>query len=94
LLLDYFGNHDAAPCQQCDICLDRNKHQPTASEMDSIQAAIKAHLEKGELSVKEIVNLLDSHMPEKKIIAAIQWLMDNQRLITNQNTGKLRWISH
>jgi ATP-dependent DNA helicase RecQ len=93
LLLDYFGHHDAPPCHQCDVCIDHKKNQPSDSEMESMQAAIQHHLEKGELSVKEIVDKLDSRVQEKKVLIAIQWLMDNQRILTNHHTGKLRWIS-
>lgn len=30
ILLDYFGQHDATPCGQCDICLAQNKENQSA----------------------------------------------------------------
>ncbi len=82
LLLRYFGEKNAKPCGQCDVCL-KNKDLINELEFQNIQKDISTTLKNKDLSTKEIINSLNHK--EEKIIAAIRFMLDNKQLEQDEN---------
>jgi ATP-dependent DNA helicase RecQ len=81
-LLAYFGEPDARRCGKCDVCIQRNKIELTDLEFNSILKEIKPVLQTKPCTLDEIV-LLSSAISEDKVIRAIQWLLDNEKVGIN-----------
>ena len=79
LLLEYFGEHNVKRCGKCDVCIERNKLELTDLDFDSILKEIKPLLLSKPCSLQELVSVL-SIMPEDKVLKAIQWLSDNEKI--------------
>ncbi|MFN2394679.1 MAG: ATP-dependent DNA helicase RecQ [Bacteroidales bacterium] len=91
ILLDYFGESNARRCGVCDICLERNKLNLSKLEFDNVVDLIKPLIRKQPMTMQEIINNTHTNIPENKIIKVIQWLLDNDKVKTDNNTDKLRW---
>lgn len=79
MLLDYFGE-ESEPCGRCDFC--RSKESSGANdEDDEIREKILELLSSSGLEPVQIVNSLD--YPSGKIVNAIRWLLDNNRIKRN-----------
>ena len=87
-LIAYFGEKESVRCGKCDICLKRNKMELSALEFDNILNTIKPLLQKKDSTIEELV--IYAHYPEEKIIKVIRWLLDNNKIIQN-NEKKLHW---
>ncbi len=82
LLLAYFGETETNSCGQCDICLEEKRKILHADEFDAISKQIKQLLSLQSLELKVLVNsITDVH--EDKIIHTIQWMVDNDQLMYN-----------
>ncbi len=82
-LLVYFGEPDARRCGKCDVCIQRNKIELTDLEFNSILKEIKPILKTKPCSLEELVAMATS-VSEDKVIRAIQWLLDNDKIEMNK----------
>lgn len=89
ILLEYFGESNAPRCGQCDVCLERNKLELSELEFDNIIAKLKPLLTVKPLTLDEIVPGI-SGAAESKVLKAIQWLIDNGKIIIDDDQ-KLKW---
>jgi len=83
LLLAYFGETETSSCGQCDICLEEKRKVLHSDEFETISIQIKQLLSLQPMELKMLVNsITDLH--EDKIIHTIQWMIDNDQLIYNE----------
>jgi ATP-dependent DNA helicase RecQ len=82
-LLEYFGEPDARRCGKCDVCIQRNKIELTDLDFNSILKEIKPLLKTKPCSLDELVSMVTS-VSEDKVIRAIQWLLDNDKIEMNR----------
>jgi ATP-dependent DNA helicase RecQ len=82
-LLAYFGEKDARRCGKCDVCIQRNKIELTDLEFNSILKEIKPLLKTKACTLEELI--LTVPVNEDKVIRAIQWLLDNDKIEMNRD---------
>ncbi len=90
-LLAYFGEYSENRCGKCDICIERNKINLNEMEFDNFVKQIKPLLQTSSMTLEEIVESM-TPMKEDKVISAIQWLADNEKITQNKDR-KYRWKS-
>ncbi|MDY0344180.1 MAG: ATP-dependent DNA helicase RecQ [Lentimicrobium sp.] len=88
-LVNYFGQAAVKRCGICDVCIERNKASLSEFEFDTIVDAIKPMLKVKACSLDEIINECPN-MDEDRIINAINWLTDNEKIQVVEN-GKFKW---
>ncbi|MCB2195090.1 MAG: RecQ family ATP-dependent DNA helicase [Bacteroidetes bacterium] len=88
LLLAYFGDKNPDRCGQCDVCTRRNELDLSKYEFDLILDEIKAKLEYNLISLDEVVDI--SGIDKEKTLKVIQWLLDNNKIIKD-NQDLLTW---
>ncbi|MEI6455353.1 MAG: ATP-dependent DNA helicase RecQ [bacterium] len=88
-LLAYFGECNTKRCGKCDVCLERNKISLNEMEFDNILTRIKPMLKSGSHSIEELISAADP-VHEDKVIRAIQWLVDNEKIKVNSER-KYEW---
>ena len=88
-LLAYFGESDTKRCGKCDTCIERNKLSLNEMEFNSIIDLIKPLLKTKSCTLEELVVAADP-INEDKVIRAIQWLVDNEKIITDRER-RYRW---
>jgi ATP-dependent DNA helicase RecQ len=81
-LLDYFGE-EGRRCGKCDVCIQRNKIQLTDLDFNAILKEIKPLLKDKPCSLEELIDSVAS-MDEDKVIHAIRWLSDNNKIEITQ----------
>ncbi|MBL7112510.1 MAG: RecQ family ATP-dependent DNA helicase [Bacteroidales bacterium] len=82
-LLEYFGEKNANRCGQCDVCLRRNELDLSKYEFDLILEEIKDLLKYDKLPIGKLVDSIP--LSEKKTIRVIRWLLDNNKIIEENN---------
>lgn len=82
-LLAYFGEAEARRCGKCDVCIQRNKIELTDLDFNSLLKEIKPLLKTKPSSLEELVSMATS-VSEDKVIRAIQWLLDNDKIEMNR----------
>ncbi len=90
-LLAYFGETETRRCGKCDVCIQRNKIELTDFEFNSILKEIKPVLQEKSCSLLELVGMV-TMVNEDKVIRAIQWLLDNDKIEMNEDREYL-WKS-
>ena len=90
-LLAYFGESDARRCGRCDVCIERNKIELTDLDFNTILKDIKPLLQTKPCSLEELVESVIS-VNEDKVIRALQWLLDNEKIEMNRDR-KYFWRS-
>ena len=88
-LLAYFGECHTKRCGKCDVCIERNKISLNEMEFDNIVGIIKPLLKMKSHTLEELVSAAGS-VNEDKVIRAIQWLVDNEK-ITIHSDRRYRW---
>ena len=88
-LLEYFGEKNANRCGQCDVCLRRNELDLSKYEFDLILEEVKEQLRNNKLPIGELVDSIP--LSEQKTIKVIRWLLDNDKIIEENNL--LYWKS-
>jgi ATP-dependent DNA helicase RecQ len=82
MLLDYFGE-ESGPCGTCDFCRDR---KPVGSaEFENTVSIVEGILHDKNATPGELVDL--SGIEEKKIIEAVRWLIDRNRITRNPDNS-------
>ncbi|GAB4258896.1 MAG: ATP-dependent DNA helicase RecQ [Vicingaceae bacterium] len=89
ILLEYFGEKEAARCGVCDVCLERNKLNLSDLEFSTISDQIKEQLKKEPQTLSELVKKI-KYSREDKIIEVIQWSVDNHKIVYNDKV-ELEW---
>jgi ATP-dependent DNA helicase RecQ len=87
-LLSYFGDKKAARCGVCDVCTKRNQLGLSKYEFDLVLTEIKTLLKQKPLLTEQLVDSIKQN--SDKVIKVIQWLLDNEKIIKDDN-GKLCW---
>jgi ATP-dependent DNA helicase RecQ len=82
-LLAYFGECNTRRCGKCDVCIERNKISLNEMEFDNILSRIKPLLKSGSHPMDELVSAAEP-IPEDKVIRAVQWLVDNGKIIIDK----------
>jgi ATP-dependent DNA helicase RecQ len=82
-LLAYFGETETRRCGKCDVCIQRNKIELTDLDFNAILKVIKPILQEKSCSLPELVEMVTS-VNEDKVIRAIQWLLDNEKIVMNE----------
>ncbi len=88
-LLQYFNEPQSKRCGKCDVCIERNKIELSELEFDSILQKIKPLLISKPFTMEEIIQEI-KNINEDKIINVVQWLLDNDKIVYNQQQ-KLSW---
>jgi len=78
ILLSYFGEKNAQPCGQCDVCLKRKETQVKDADFDKISKAILALINDEPLSIRQITSKLS--LKENKVLQVVRFMMDNRQL--------------
>ncbi|MDQ3190569.1 MAG: RecQ family ATP-dependent DNA helicase [Bacteroidota bacterium] len=89
LLLAYFGENNFNSCGLCDICLEAKRAEISTSEFEKISNSIESLLKKTPLPITSLVDSFKD-TNEEKIIKAIQWLIDNNKV--NSENNLLHWV--
>ena len=90
-LLHYFGQKKVKRCGICDICQRKNKVELNEIEFKSIENLIEQSLKTGPKHLYSLVSGIED-FEEDKIISVIRWLLDNSKLI-RQNDETLKWYN-
>jgi ATP-dependent DNA helicase RecQ len=88
-LLAYFGESNTKRCGKCDVCIERNKLSLNEMEFDTILSSIKPILKAKPCTMEELVELA-APISEDKIIRAVQWLTDSDK-IQMDDDRRYRW---
>jgi len=88
-LLVYFGECDTKRCGKCDVCIERNKISLNEMEFDNIVSRIRPQLKSRSCTIDELIRLAEP-IHEDKVIRAIQWLVDNEK-IKLEDDRSYRW---
>ncbi|MDR1170612.1 MAG: RecQ family ATP-dependent DNA helicase [Prevotellaceae bacterium] len=87
-LLAYFGEKNARPCAQCDVCRRRTELNMSKYEFDAIVGKIKSILEQ---SPSTLENIIQQTGETDKTIMIVRRLLDSGKMRT-QN-GVMEWTS-
>jgi ATP-dependent DNA helicase RecQ len=87
-LLSYFGEKNAPPCGECDVCRRRNELNLSKYEFDLLLEQIKSILTHSPSTVKDIVEQTEK---ADKTIKVIRWLMDNGKISVKNDV--MEWKS-
>lgn len=90
VLLDYFGE-ESDRCGVCDVCRERNELDLSKYEFDLILDEVKSILENQNPDAADLVKMID--YPEDKVIKVIRWLLDHNKVTTNDKR-LLSWKEH
>ncbi|PLX04662.1 MAG: RecQ family ATP-dependent DNA helicase [Marinilabiliales bacterium] len=88
-LLSYFGETKSQRCGICDVCRKKSEVKLNDIEFEAISAFIKEELQQEKLHLYELVARC-SKFNENQVLAAIQWLIDNKKIIRSKDE-KLNW---
>jgi len=88
ILLNYFDQHDADRCGQCDVCRKRNELSLSKYEFDLVLEEIKPKLLKNDMKIEDLI--ASSNFLESKVIKVIRWLSDNKKIIYTAN-NQVKW---
>jgi len=89
ILLNYFGEKDIYRCGVCDVCIERNKLELSDVEFSAVSDQIKKIVKEKQLPITQVINKIEG-IRDDKIIKVIQWLMENDKLISNEK-NLLEW---
>ncbi len=89
ILLNYFGEKDIYRCGVCDVCLERNKLELSDVEFSSVSDQVKKLVQQEPAPITQLVNKIEG-VRDDKTIKVIQWLMENDKLISNEE-NLLEW---
>ena len=83
LLLTYFGERDAKPCGQCDVCRRSRKGGVSKSDFDTLHAALLQQLAEGaSLTLPELAKATGYR--EEELAQVMRFMLDNDELHTDE----------
>lgn len=94
MLLAYFGETNGERCGHCDVCLEWNKSEVSASEFEILQTEIKSSLQNQNMSTRELLEKIPENFNEGKFLKVLQWLIDNGKIIRAEGGTTLKWIDN
>ena len=83
-LLAYFNEKTNVRCGRCDVCIKRNKLNINDMEFKSVKTILISKLVERPYPIFETIELFDN-MDEEKVLDAIQWMLDNEMIMKDQN---------
>ena len=83
ILMFYFGQTNALPCGECDICKEKNKSVLQNQEFKKIAELIKKNLSEKPQNIKELINNLK--FDEAKTWEVLRFLLDKEEIIKLEN---------
>jgi ATP-dependent DNA helicase RecQ len=89
ILLNYFGEKDIFRCGVCDVCIERNKLDLSDVEFRAVSDQVKKIVQEEQLAITQVIKKIDL-VRDDKIIKVIQWLLENDKLISNDK-NLLEW---
>ncbi len=81
-LLNYFGDKESEDCGQCDVCLDKKKHQVNQKEAGNVEAEILGILQQPQ-SYQQIEQHLSSRFTQWKEV--FNWLADHEVIFETED---------
>ncbi|MFN3917889.1 MAG: ATP-dependent DNA helicase RecQ [Flavobacteriales bacterium] len=78
-LVQFFGEQDAKPCGQCDICIEKKRKEENSRLLYSIQQDVLNLLTEEEKAIYQIKSQLTQYK-EENLKQAISWLIDNKKI--------------
>ncbi len=88
-LLEYFGEKNAEPCGQCDVCRRKSEKELREEEFELMKEEIESITRMGPTGLDELVNKIPFN--KDKLIQTIQWLLDNAHL-KYDSENRLEWV--
>ena len=83
LLLTYFGERDAKPCGQCDVCRRSRKGGVSKADFDTLHAALLQQLTGGvSLTLPELAKATGYR--EEELAQVMRFMLDNDELHTDE----------
>lgn len=82
ILLEYFGEKDAKECGKCDACLEM-KRDSKPTDISQLIKIINTSLEDDGVPLNKLLQELD--FPEKDILKAVRYLIDNDQIELKDN---------
>ena len=83
LLLTYFGERDAKPCGQCDVCRRSRKGGVSKADFDTLHAALLQQLAEGaSLTLPELAKATGYR--EEDLTQVVRFMLDNDELNTDE----------
>ena len=87
ILLNYFGEDDAAPCGTCDVCQNMDRLEVSTFEFKDIGKRIQQILSKP-IKLEDLIFQLKGD--DAKMRKILKWYLDNQKIIYRID-GLLEW---
>jgi ATP-dependent DNA helicase RecQ len=84
LLLEYFDEKDAICCGKCDACLRQQREGLGTKEFHTIRESIILALREKDLTINELLEILDYDYKENPI-KVINWLLDNNDILSHED---------
>jgi ATP-dependent DNA helicase RecQ len=88
ILLEYFGEKDAARCGKCDVCAKKNELQLSNYEFDLIKEDIKTQLMERSLLIPELASIIEHQ--DEKFMKVFRWLLDHGK-IQRDDLQRYKW---
>ena len=83
MLLAYFGEKDAKPCGQCDVCRRSRKGGAGEADFDTLRAALLQQLADGaSLTLPELARATGHR--EEDLTQVVRFMLDNDELHTDE----------
>lgn len=83
-LLAYFGEDKTTPCGLCDVCTEKAETHISPQEFEVLVAQVTEKCRHSAPLVNELVDAMAKTYNSKKVLNALQWLLDNNKIVYNE----------